>query len=108
MSAIKADITKGRLLGEFDTVVEQTEQLLKSVASAGGEHAGAMRASVEQTFASASDRLARMRKDALAQAGTAADATDEYVQANPWRALGIVAVAAGITGLVAGMLLGRR
>lgn len=108
MSAIKTDLTKDRLLGEFDAVVEQTEQLLKSVATAGGEHAGEMRASVEQTFASASERLAQMREDALAQAGSAAKATHEYVQANPWRAVGIVAAAAAITGLLAGLLLGRR
>ena len=108
MSAIKSEITKDRLRGEFDAVVDQTEQLLKSVASAGGEHAGTMRASVEQTFATASDQLAQMREDALAKAGTAAKAADEYVQANPWRSLGVVAVAAGLTGLIAGLLLGRR
>lgn len=108
MSTIQADTTKQRLMGELDAVVGETEQLLKTVAHVGNTEAGAFRASVEQSIAVAADRLAQIRADALDRAGIAAKATDDYVHGNPWRAVGIVAAAAAIVGLLAGLLLSRR
>lgn len=108
MSAMNTDITKDRLLKEFDIVVDQTEQLIKSVAGAGSNQADALKASVEETFAIAGERLAKVRADVLDQATAAANATDAYVHGNPWRAVGIVAAAAAVAGLLAGLLLARR
>ena len=108
MNQTPSDITKERLLEEFNTVIAETEQLLKSVASAGSVKAGAFKASVEQGLAAAGDRLAKIREESLSQASAAVTATDEYVQGNPWRAVGVVAALAGITGLVAGLLIARR
>jgi len=104
----QSDITKERLFEEFNAVVGETEALLKSVASAGGDKAGAIKASVEKSLAAAGDRVAKLREESMAQARAAANATDEYVQDNPWRAVGMVAAVAGITGLVAGLLIARR
>jgi hypothetical protein len=42
-------VTKEQLIEEFNAVVAETEQLLKSVAKAGGQNAGALSASVEQS-----------------------------------------------------------
>ena len=107
MSKITPEITKDRLLDEFNTVVTETENLLKSVAGAGTEQAGVLKANVDQAIVSASDQIAQIRKTALAQASAAAQATDEYVQGNPWRAVGIVAGLAAITGLLVGLLIAR-
>lgn len=108
MKTLYADATKERLMGELDAVVDQTEQLLDTVAQAGNTEAGAFRANVEQSIALATERLARIRADALDRAGIAAKATDDYVHDKPWQALGIVAAAAAIAGLLAGLLLSRR
>lgn len=108
MSTNATEITKEKLYEEFNTVVAETEQLLKSVATAGGERAGALRASVDQRLAAAAQRINRIRDDAAAQAAAAARATDQYVHENPWRAVGIVAAFAGLTGLLAGLLIARR
>src|SRR5688572_5287420 len=94
--------------GELDAIVDQTEQLLKSVAQAGNTQARALTANVEQGFATAAARLEAIRTDALARAGSAARATDEYVHVSPWRAVGIAAAAAAVAGLIAGILLSRR
>jgi ElaB/YqjD/DUF883 family membrane-anchored ribosome-binding protein len=102
------EVTKDKLFDEFNTVVAETEQLLRSVASAGSDKAGAFKASVQESLAVASARVAKIREDALAQANATARATDEYVTGNPWQAVGIVAALAGITGLVAGLLISRR
>ena len=49
-------------------------------------------------------KLGEAERAALEQAKKAAKVTDEYVQDNPWRAVGIAAVA----GLVLGVLISRR
>jgi ElaB/YqjD/DUF883 family membrane-anchored ribosome-binding protein len=108
MNPTPSDVTKERLFDEFNTVVGETEQLLKSVAAAGSDKAGAMKASVEKSLAAAMERIAKIREEALSQANAAARATDDYVQESPWRAIGIVAGAAAIAGLVAGLLISRR
>jgi len=108
MNPTPANVTKERLYDEFNTVVTEAEQLLKSVATAGTDKAGALKANVAQGLAAAGDRLEQIRQEALAQANAAARATDQYVQANPWRAVGYVAALAGFAGLVAGMLVSRR
>ena len=101
-------VTKDRLYDEFNSVIAETEQLLKSLASAGNGKVDDLKAGVEQRLAAAGDRLARLREEALGQASAVARGTDEYVQANPWRAIGIVAAASAIAGLVAGLLVSRR
>jgi ElaB/YqjD/DUF883 family membrane-anchored ribosome-binding protein len=80
MKHAPSDITKERLYDEFNAVVGETEQLLKSVAAAGSDKAGMMRASVEKSLAAASERISKIREEAMGQASAAARATDEYVQ----------------------------
>lgn len=108
MNRTHSEVTKERLFEEFNTVVAETEQLLKSLASAGGDKAGEIKTSVEQGLAAAGDRLAKIREQSLEQANAAAQATDEYVHGNPWQAIGIAAGLAAITGLIAGLLISRR
>ena len=100
--------TKEKLFEEFNAVVAETEQLLASVASAGSGKAAALRASVEENLAAAAARIAKIRDEAMRQASGAARATDNYVQASPWRAVGIAAALAASIGLIAGLLIARR
>ncbi len=102
------DVTKDRLYQEFNAVVAETEQLLKSVATAGTDKAGALKDGVAQGLAAAGDKLDKLRLAALEQASGAAEATDDFVQSNPYRAMGIAAAVAGLAGLVAGLLIARR
>ncbi len=108
MSIARTDVTKEKLFDEFNAVIAETEQLLKSVANASGDKAGAFRASVQEGLAAAGERISQIREDTLAQAGATARATDDYVQENPWRAVGMVAALAAVTGLLAGVLISRR
>ena len=52
-----SDGTTDKLIEDFNAVIADTEQLLKSVAAVGGEKAGAMRASAEQNLNAARERL---------------------------------------------------
>ncbi len=102
MSMHNTEVTKEKLIEEFNSVVSETEQLLKSVADAGGDKAGAIRGSVEQNLASAKEQLRQLQQTVSAKTHAAMDATNGYVHQNPWQAIGIV----GGTGLVLGALIG--
>jgi len=108
MSSKRSDIGKDQLHNEFNAVVSETEQLLKSLATAGNDKAGALRDGVAEGFAAAGERLDHLRLRALDQAKAAGEATDDYVRENPWRAIGIAAAICGLSGLVAGLMIARR
>jgi ElaB/YqjD/DUF883 family membrane-anchored ribosome-binding protein len=103
-----ARTTREDLINEFDSVISETEQLLKSAAGAGQEQAAVLRTKIEQRLADATQRLARLRDDASDQAAAVAQATDRYVKDDAWRALGIGAAAGAIAGLVLGAWMARR
>jgi len=108
MNQVPADNTKEKLFQEFNAVVAETEQLIKTAAGVGSEKAGALKASLGNEFSAATERLVRIRDDAITQATAVAKTTDEYVQGNPWRSVGIVATLAVAAGLIAGLLISRR
>ena len=108
MNQNPVDGTKEKLFQEFNTVVAETEQLIKTAAGAGSDKAAALKASVGDEFSAAGERLARIRDDAITQASAVARTTDAYVQGNPWRSVGIVATIAVAAGLIAGLLIARK
>ena len=101
-------VAKDKLLHDFNEVVADTEQLLKSVASVGNEKTQALKANVEQSLKLAKERLRELQEDALDRSRAAAKRTDQYVHDNPWQSLGIVAGIAAVAGIVLGLLLNRR
>ena len=97
-----------QVVDDFNAVIADTEQLLKSVGSAGNERTGAMRDSVEKNLKAAKARLAELQSDAMDRGRAAAKAADDYVSDNPWRSIG-VAVGVGVAaGIFIGLLLDRR
>ena len=101
-------VTKAKLIEQFDTVVADTEKLLKSVANAGGEQAGALRASAQQSLDKAKEGLHDFQEVAAARTRAAAQATDEYMHEHPWRVAGAAAVLTAVATLAIGLLLNRR
>lgn len=101
-------VTKGQLIEQFNAVVTETEHLLRSVATAGGEQAGVLRAGAEQSLANAKERLRELQHAAKDQVEAASKTTDEYVHTHPWQAIGMAAALAAITSVVVSLLLNRR
>lgn len=100
------EVTKDQLVEELNTVVAETEQLLRSVATAGGEKADGLRSGVTQRLANAGDRLRELQHAVAARTGEATHAADDYVHRNPWQAIGLAAAAAA--ALVLALSLKRR
>lgn len=97
-------IGKDRLMADLKLVVADAEELLKATASQTGERITAARAKAEESLKAAKVRLADAQAAAIANAKVAAKATDDYVHENPWRAVGVAAVA----GLLLGALISRH
>ena len=104
----RANAIADQLIGEFNTLVSHTEELLKYVADAGGDKAGALRAGVEQNLATAKKRLSDIQQAATRKTLAAAHSTDEYVHENPWQTIGVIAGVSAVIGVVTCLLLNRR
>lgn len=98
------EVTKAQLVAEFKAVIADAEALIKATANQGGEKVDQLRSQAEASLASAKDKLEDLHEDLIEKGREAVKATDDYVQENPWKAVGI---AAGI-GLVVGLLVSRR
>jgi len=102
MSTDHTDLATARaqLLEDFGRIVGDTEALLRSLKSEGGERAAALRATLETQLEGAK---VRMRELQGAAAGMTREA-DTYVRENPWAAIGVAAA----IGFIVGLSLGRR
>jgi ElaB/YqjD/DUF883 family membrane-anchored ribosome-binding protein len=100
----EATVSKDKLVQDFRIVIADAEELLRATASQAGEKVAAARERIQDSLHTAKVKLAEAEDVIIQQSKLAMRATDEYVQENPWRAVGI---AAGV-GLIIGLLIGRR
>ncbi len=92
------------LMADFQALVSDTERLLEHTASLAGDQAEELRAQIQERLLKARATL-EDTKESLQERGQAAvNATEDYVQANPWQSVGI---AAGV-GFLIGLLATRR
>ena len=98
----KAEIgtAKDQLIDDFSKVVTDTEALLRAVASVPGDKASSVRASVEESLATAKARLRELQGAAVEKTAAAAKVTDEYVHENPWPLIAGAAVVGFVLGLM--------
>ena len=104
----RTNVATDKLVQDFNEVVTDAEDLLKSIAAAGGEKSQAMRAALEETLKTSRERLRELEERAVQRTRAAARATDEYVHGHPWQSIAIGAGLAAIVGIVVGLLLNRR
>jgi ElaB/YqjD/DUF883 family membrane-anchored ribosome-binding protein len=96
--------SKDRLIADMKVVVADAEELLRATASQAGEKVTALRGKIEDNLVKARASLSDAQGAVIDKAKEVGHATDEYVQDNPWKSVGI---AAGV-GFVIGLLIGRR
>jgi ElaB/YqjD/DUF883 family membrane-anchored ribosome-binding protein len=96
--------TTADLREDLQRVIRDAEELLQATTGQVGEKFADVRARAEESLRTARTRLHELGDVAAARARVAASSADECVRANPWVAVGVGAA----TGLVLGLLLGRR
>jgi len=98
------EVNRDKLVADMKTVIVDAEELLKATASAAGDRVVAARAKVEESMKVAKVKIAAAEDAVKDRARAAARATDDYVHAHPWKAVGTAAA----VGVIIGMLIGRR
>ena len=98
------DSAKDQLLADLKTVVADAEQLIKEAADSSSEGFATLRTRFEGKLREARARLGRARTAVGEQTKHATDVAHAYVKENPWKCVGVSAVA----GVILGFLLGRR
>jgi ElaB/YqjD/DUF883 family membrane-anchored ribosome-binding protein len=99
-----SEVTKDKLVADMKIVMADAEELLKATASAAGEKVSSARARMEDSLRTARVKVAEAQEIVADRAKAAAQATDDYVHAHPWKAVGFAAA----IGVIVGMLIARR
>lgn len=96
--------TKGKMVDDFKNIVNDAEDLLQATAKVSGEGFHVARAKLAEKLKVAKSNLVEAEKHVVERAKQAATATDEYVQTNPWTAVGVSAA----IGLLIGFMAAKR
>lgn len=91
---------KDKLLLDLNVVVDDAQALLKEVADSSVERIAGVPAYLEHKLVKVKGDLQRVRGAVEAKAKKASAATDQYVQANPWKSIACVSVASVLFSLV--------
>jgi ElaB/YqjD/DUF883 family membrane-anchored ribosome-binding protein len=103
-SKSKQDASQEQLIDNVKSSLNDAESLLQQAAASTGEKAAELRERAMASIKRTREALYDAQDVVLESGRRAARATDDYVHDNPWQAIGI----AGVTGLLLGVLIGRR
>jgi ElaB/YqjD/DUF883 family membrane-anchored ribosome-binding protein len=96
---------RDQLLSDLKTVIQDAEAWLRHSGHLTGEEFKAARAKFERTLVARPRKTSIHIEEAVVEkTKVAAKATDEFVQENPWKAVGLGAA----IGVVIGMLIARK
>ena len=96
--------SKEKLVSDMKVVVSDAEEILRATSGVAGDKISELRERIADRLRDAKVRIADAEDMLIDRTKAAARATDDYVNDNPWRAVGI---AAGV-GLLLGIIIGRR
>lgn len=97
-------MTMDSLADDLSAVLAQADALLARAQTEGSEGAKHIQAQVEEKLAQARTQLQSLEGEAAEKARAMKQATEAYVQTNPWQSIGIAAA----VGFVLGVLVSRR
>src|ERR1700694_1074121 len=95
------DRARGRMAGDFRTMITDSEDLLKAAATVSGEGFTAARTKFEEKLRSAKAALADASQPAFDRTRETAAVADDYVRGNPWIAVGVAIAAGELIGFLA-------
>lgn len=97
-------MTMDTLADDLSAVLAQADALLARAQTEGPQAAQQIQAQVEEKLAQAKAQLQSLEGEAAEKARAMKQATEAYVQTNPWQSIGIAAA----VGFVLGVLVSRR
>jgi ElaB/YqjD/DUF883 family membrane-anchored ribosome-binding protein len=95
---------RDQLMNDLKTVIHDAEAWLRHGSQMTGDEFQAAKAKFERTLSNAKADLMQLEQNVVEKTRIAAKATDEYVNENPWKSVGVGMAA----GLVIGMLIARK
>jgi ElaB/YqjD/DUF883 family membrane-anchored ribosome-binding protein len=98
------EVTKEKLMADLRLVVTDAEELLHATANQVDGGTVSTRARIQENLQAVKDNLINAETALVEGTRQAAETTEQYVQNNPWKSIGI---SAGV-GLLVGILLARR
>ena len=99
-----AEDSKEQLVSDMKVVVSDAEEILRATKGVAGDRIAELRERIAVRLHDAKMRIADADELLRDRTKAAARATDDYVNDNPWQAVGI---AAGV-GLLLGVIIARR
>lgn len=96
--------SKEKLIADMKVVVSDAEEILRATAGVAGEKMADLRERIGERLRDARLRIDDAEAALVDKTKAAARAADDFVNENPWQAVGI---AAGI-GVLLGIIIGRR
>jgi ElaB/YqjD/DUF883 family membrane-anchored ribosome-binding protein len=96
-TATEFNRAKGKMADDLKMIVSDGEDLLKAAANASGDGFTAARAKFAEQVSNVKAKLTDVSQPAIDRAGQA----DDYVQGNPWTAIGVAAVVGMLIGFIA-------
>ena len=83
--------SKEKLVSDMKVVVSDAEEILRATSGVAGDKIGELRERIADRLRDAKIRIADAEEMLVDRTKAAARATDDYVNDNPWRAVGIAA-----------------
>jgi len=91
--------TSDQLIADLKKVAEDANRLIKEVGTYPVERLNAARNQVQEKLRIAKLKVADLRDATVDKTKRAADTTQQYVNENPWKSIGIVVAATAVTTL---------
>ena len=103
---LKSDLaeSKNRLAADFENLVNEAEELLRTTGNYTGEGFAQARAKFESRLNEIKSSMSDIQSVAFDRYRQAAENADRYVRDNPWQAVGVAAA----VGILIGFLTTRR
>ncbi len=102
--AVEESSAQEKLLEGMKAALDEAEGFLRDAASASGEQAQELREQAMESLRATREALHDTKLSVVRQGKKVAREADEYVHDNPWQAI----TAAGVAGLLVGLLISRR
>ncbi|MGC7560864.1 DUF883 family protein [Pasteurella sp. PK-2025] len=98
------DKKRDELLSEIRDILNNAEELFDEKSKAGVDELKKLKSSLDSRVSKLQGQFSSLKEDAVASTKEVIKHTDELVQDNPYKAIGI----AGVIGLLLGVLISKR